>query len=285
MKRISFLMFTMTMATTLLASSSAQAEDCIPTTQLVESIGLDNSSVWLCPVAIVSETPIDEVAPPGQPEDQPRQYWTRVLDQRLCPTDFLLVRTEGTGWDPTPIWPEDTEILFFVDDARRTAWLESGFLFASADSCRTELDRIVRTDPFSVGEQGLQNDEIILEREGEGGPTMVPHKGVAHLSLLLENAEVATVTWGDILASRGDTSVSGVNYARNTEACGTSAADGPACEFDSDCAICHDGSPCGTLTSRVELIERGEACRQPDSAECEYARERCCGGHCAIRPF
>lgn len=57
------------------------------------------------------------------------------------------------------------------------------------------------------------------------------------------------------------------------------------CDFDSDCAICHDGSNCGVIVNVAELQRRGNACRQEDAAECEMAAPRCCDGRCVVAGF
>jgi hypothetical protein len=54
------------------------------------------------------------------------------------------------------------------------------------------------------------------------------------------------------------------------------------CTFDSDCGICHDGTDCGTVMSSETITARGSACQQRDSAQCELASARCCGGVCVV---
>jgi hypothetical protein len=55
-----------------------------------------------------------------------------------------------------------------------------------------------------------------------------------------------------------------------------------ACTFDSDCAFCHDGTDCGTVTTAANVQARGAACQKPDAAQCELASARCCGGVCVV---
>lgn len=54
-----------------------------------------------------------------------------------------------------------------------------------------------------------------------------------------------------------------------------------ACQYDSDCAVCHDGSNCGTVMSTDEVERRGADCNREDAAECEFSAPRCCRGLCA----
>ncbi len=56
------------------------------------------------------------------------------------------------------------------------------------------------------------------------------------------------------------------------------------CQWDSQCGVCHDGSPCGTAMTKDELTRRGADCRNPDSADCEYSAPRCCKGRCVQAP-
>ena len=56
-----------------------------------------------------------------------------------------------------------------------------------------------------------------------------------------------------------------------------------ACTFDSDCAICHDGTDCGTVTTAARA--ETPACRKADAAQCELASARCCGGVCVVSGY
>ena len=58
------------------------------------------------------------------------------------------------------------------------------------------------------------------------------------------------------------------------------AGAGNACTVDSDCALCHDGSNCGTVVTAKEYARRGSDCAKPDAAQCECASVHCCTGQC-----
>ena len=80
----------------------------------------------------------------------------------------------------------------------------------------------------------------------------------------------------------------GKNLEGHDDACSYPNAGAPSsfvCEFDTDCAICHDGSNCGVIVNRAELVRRGKECERPDAAECEYSAPRCCKGRCTICGF
>jgi hypothetical protein len=59
----------------------------------------------------------------------------------------------------------------------------------------------------------------------------------------------------------------------------------PACTWDSECALCHDGSACGVVLRSDEVARRGDACNQRDAAMCECASVHCCAGHCVSTVF
>lgn len=59
-------------------------------------------------------------------------------------------------------------------------------------------------------------------------------------------------------------------------------ASNDACDADSDCRICHDGSECGIPANLGTMRRRGEECAREDAAECEYHAVRCCDGHCRV---
>ena len=76
------------------------------------------------------------------------------------------------------------------------------------------------------------------------------------------------------------------NLPQHDEAC--ESTEGPsryACTADTDCVVCHDGSPCGRVVNRAERAARGAECEREDSAECESSAPRCCAGRCTIAPF
>ena len=88
-----------------------------------------------------------------------------------------------------------------------------------------------------------------------------------------------------VWATRGRPAATGTNFAGHDAVCPTRLRRGTECEFDTDCATCHDGSDCGTITTRQSVIDGGETCRLPDAAECESYRERCCNGRCTDQPY
>ena len=71
------------------------------------------------------------------------------------------------------------------------------------------------------------------------------------------------------------------------EACQSYSSRGATftCEYDSECGICHDGSPCGTPMTATEIAARDGFCQESDSAQCEPFAARCCGGRCVFASF
>ena len=229
-------------------------------------------------------------------------YWMQVLDQRVCPIHQLSVVASATDWDPTPTWAPGDTFLFLVNRERREAVFNGQLVIpASADSCRSEVDRIERSEiPLVAEEGGLSADTVIFGPPDAGHPDT---DGSRVLVATGSNPEVrATVpddqserviTWGEIVTARGNPAAIGINYADHDNACGAvplreqvlPSSPGSQCRYDSDCAICHDGSNCGSVITRDLLIERGADCQLPDAAECESYRARCCGGRCRPRPY
>jgi hypothetical protein len=77
----------------------------------------------------------------------------------------------------------------------------------------------------------------------------------------------------------------GENKPGHEEACkpeNRGQGSGFACSYDSECAVCHDGSDCGVPMSLIEIEARGEACEKQDAADCEPTTPRCCNGRCVI---
>ena len=58
-----------------------------------------------------------------------------------------------------------------------------------------------------------------------------------------------------------------------------------ACEFDTDCVVCHDGSACGRIVNQTTYEEQGASCLLADSHECEDSQPRCCEGSCVRSGF
>jgi hypothetical protein len=54
------------------------------------------------------------------------------------------------------------------------------------------------------------------------------------------------------------------------------------CKKDSECGVCHDGSRCGTVMRRDEIMKLGKTCEKGDSAKCELFGVHCCGGKCLV---
>jgi hypothetical protein len=267
----------------------ASAEDCVPNTPPLESIGLFDSNTWICPVRN-NTTP----AEPGSDTSAPREYWMVVLDKRACPVFGFQVSTWGTGWDPTPIWSKDQTFVFLIDAQRRQGiTARGGTVPASGDSCRTEVDRIERSRAPLVREGlGIPDSTVLFRPPQEGEPTeegktlLFADGADPWVRVSVEATEAQRViTWSEVLEKRGTPAAVGVDFSLHDESCGGGTSRGPACEFDSDCAICHDGSSCGTLSTLKKVIDKGEACMIPDAAECEEAMPRCCGGHCTLRPY
>ena len=78
------------------------------------------------------------------------------------------------------------------------------------------------------------------------------------------------------------------NLSNHHEACEPRYHEAPsdyACEYDTDCGFCHDGSDCGTVMSVQEIDRRGAACRQRDHAQCELSTARCCNGRCVTAGY
>jgi len=259
------------------------AEDCNPNTPPLESIGLFDSNTWLCPARV---GPMGTRDPDADNRDS-RTYIAHVLDSRACPLTFFAVSAEGTGWDPTPIWELDLTIIFFIDSQRRQGLSNRffGSVTASGDSCRTEIDRIERhQNPLVQEGVGIPDSTVIFRppREGEttedGQILLFADDSMPWVRVSVESIkDQRVITWSEILEKRGEPAAVGINFSLHDESCGGRTSRGPACEFDSDCAICHDGSSCGTLSTLKKVIEKGEACMIPDTAKCEDAMARCCG--------
>ena len=78
------------------------------------------------------------------------------------------------------------------------------------------------------------------------------------------------------------------DLGRHDEACrhvDSTRTSRDACTFDSDCAICHDGTDCGTVASTDHVEALGSACQKADAAQCELASARCCGGVCVVSGY
>jgi len=274
----------------LVSPLTGNAEDCEPTRPTLESFGLDDINMWIFPVR--NTGPGFTVAGEGTPFATLR-YSLQVLDQRLCPLNSLSVLTTGTGWDAPPVWTTGSDFWFFVTPERREAIVNDlGGVEASADSCRGYVDRIeLGENYFSVTGNTIAFDTVMLRPATESdrlhpeGTSLYAERSSPPIFVPVPADQADTiVTWASVLAGRPVQAVVGLSYANQEAACGGRTGDGTQCSADTDCAICHDGSACGTVMTRQEMLSRGEACEMEDSAECEYARVRCCGGICRLRP-
>lgn len=268
---------------------TASAEDCEPPRPTLESFGLDDVNMWICPVRNLG--PGITVSGEGTPFAT-LNYSMSVLDQRLCPIDRLSVVTSGTGWDAPPAWTPGSDFWFFVNPERREAIVQDQRVEASADSCRGYVDRIAVGELyFSVTGNTIAFDTVMLrpatdsDRLHPEGTSLFAERSnpPVFVPVPAEQAET-NVTWASVLAGRPVRPVVGLSYANQEAACGGRTGDGTQCSADTDCSVCHDGSACGTIMTREEKLSRGEACEMQDSAECEYFRVRCCGGNCRAAP-
>ena len=265
----------------------ASALDCAPPSpEPLDNLGLFDVDTWICPV----ENMTAQEANNGSEDWATLRYQMRVLDTRACPVEGFQVEITGTRVDPTPRWPRGQTFFLFLDavDQESIASTERPVILSNED-CDPQLDRIQRSVPVLQEANGTIDDDTVLFRpaNAEEADEEVAALVVAEDRLFrVRDGEVARdIRWSEILEIRGQPAATGTNFAGHDAVCPTRLRRGTECEFDTDCATCHDGSDCGTVTTRQSVIDGGETCRLPDAAECESYRERCCNGHCTAQSY
>ena len=289
---------------------AAWAEDCVLPTPAFRRSGILDPNVWICPVRLTTEgTP---TSGPNLPMGVPTYWLGEVLDQRACPVSDVRALFIPGDWDAVPALAQGQTMLFLVpperydyqatDDAEGIDEASEGTLDirADADSCTWLTGWSTLGEHWdSFGVDPSTSDELIAVRSPNSDDmAWPPANALADIEYLLlpdstlwfarDSTDPAeSMSWGQLLERRAHDPLSrGENGLDQEFACrSTERATIYHCQFDSDCAVCHDGSACGTIRSLDEVLLEGVDCELPDSAECEMSAPRCCNERCVRAPF